>query len=220
MVDATLVLPEDRLLAFEGCLTFREYCELQEERDRLLRMRYAETRLEPSLQLKLNACEEPLNILAVVTDEDPDTVAVLPIVARMVDASPRLQLRVLSESRDLTPLVALLPGVDALNAVEEWVLPQFLIFDDEWELQAQWGPRPSQAEGNLSEWLSRYPEYETLADDETPAAQRRYAALTTALTYEMRVWYNSSLATACQQEFCDTLLAIVQSEESDEEQFV
>lgn len=220
MVDATLVLPDDRLLAFEGCLTFREYCELQEERDRLLWMRYAETRLEPSLQLKLNAYEEPLNILAVVTDEDPDTVAVLPIIARMVDASPRLQLRVLPESCDLTPLVALLPGVDALSTVEEWVLPQFLIFDEEWELQAQWGPRPSQAEGNLSEWLSRYPEYETLADDETPAAQRRYAALTTALTYEMRVWYNSSLATACQQEFCNMLLAIVQSEESDEEQFV
>ncbi|MCS6828237.1 MAG: thioredoxin family protein [Caldilinea sp.] len=220
MVDATPILPEDKLVAFEGCLTFREYCELQEERNRLLRMRYAETRLEPSLQLKLNTYEEPLNILAVVTDEDPDTIAVLPIIARMVDASPRMQLHVLSESRDLTPLVSLLPGVDALSVVEEWVLPQFLIFDDEWELQAQWGPRPMQAEGNLSEWLSRYPEYEMLADDETPAGQARYAALTTALTYEMRVWYNSSLATACQREFCDVLVALLQSEESDEAQFV
>ncbi|MBO9392455.1 thioredoxin family protein [Caldilinea sp.] len=220
MADATPVLPDDKLLAFEQCLTFQEYCELQEERNRLLTMRYAETRLTPAVQLALNAYEAPLNILAVVTDEDPDTIAVLPIIARMVDASPRMQLHILSESDDLMPLAALLPGVDVLNIVEEWVLPQFLVFDDEWELQAQWGPRPAQAEGNLNEWLSRYPEYEKLADDESPVAQRQYAALTTALTYEMRLWYNSSLATACQQEFCDVLLALLQSEENDEEQFV
>lgn len=219
MADTIPVLPDDKSLAFEQCLTFQEYCELQEERNRLLRMRYAETRLTPSVQLALNTYEAPLNVLAIVTDEDPDTIAVLPIIARMVDASPRMQLHILSESDDLTPLEALLPGVDAFSAVEEWVLPQFLVFDDEWELQAQWGPRPEQAEGNLSAWLSRYPEYEKLADDESPAGQCQYAALTTALTYEMRLWYNSSLATACQQEFCDLLLALLQSEESDEDQF-
>jgi hypothetical protein len=210
------LLQDDRLLAFGRCLAFADYCELQGDRSRLLETRYAETRLMPAAQYTVNACPEILRVLAVVTDEDPDTVAVLPVIARLIDASPRIQLGILSEAGDLTPLAALLPDTDALSALEEWVLPQFLIFDDEWELQAQWGPRPTMAERNLAAWLDRYPEYDMLADDESPAGQERFATLTVALTQEMRVWYNSSLAGACQQEFCDLLTALLLSDENGE----
>lgn len=216
MVSPFVLLQDDKLLAFGRCLAFTDYCELQGDRGRLLEMRYAETRLTPSAQFTLNTCTEILRVLAVVTDQDPDTIAVLPVIVRLIDASPRVRLRILSEDSDLTPLATLLPDTDALSAVEEWVLPQFLFFDDEWELQAQWGPRPVAAERNLTGWLNRYPEYDALADDESPAGQERYAALTSALTHEMRVWYNSSLAAACQQEFCDVLTALLPSDENGE----
>jgi hypothetical protein len=55
-----------------------------------------------------------------------------------------------------------------------------------------------------------------LADDESAAAQERYAALTTALIHEMRVWYNSSLAGACQREFYDVLAALLAPDETSE----
>lgn len=216
MVSPFVLLQDDKLLAFARCLTFAEYSEMQGDRGRLLDMRYAETRLTPSAQFSLNTFTEILRVLAVVTDEDPDTIAVLPVIARLIDASPRVQMGILSEESDLAPLAALLPDIDALSTVEEWVLPQFLIFDEEWELQAQWGPRPAAVERNLVEWLDRYPEYETLADDESPASQARFASLTSMLTQEMRVWYNSSLATACQQEFCDVLTALLPSDENGE----
>jgi hypothetical protein len=216
MVSTLAVLQNDKMLAFGRCLTFAEYSQSQDDRGQLLELRYAETRLTPAIQLAMNTYGEVLCVVALVTNEDPDTIAVLPVIARLIEASPRVQLCILSEESDLAPLTALLPDIDVLSAIEEWVLPQFLIFDDEWELQAQWGPRPAATERNLAEWLNRYPEYEMLADDETIAAQERYAALTTALTHEMRVWYNSALSIACQQEFCDLLTALLPSDENGE----
>jgi hypothetical protein len=216
MVGTLTVLQDDRLMAFERCLTFAEYCSAQGDRGQLLEMRYAESRLTPATQYAMTIYGEILNVVAIVTDEDPDTIAVLPVIARLIDASLRIQLRVLSEAGDLTPLETLLPDLDVMSAIEEWVLPQFLIFDDEWELQAQWGPRPAKVEGNLAAWLNRYPEYELLADDESTAAQQRYVELTTALSYEMRVWYNSSMAAACQHEFCELLATLLPSDENGE----
>jgi hypothetical protein len=216
MASPFALLHDDKQLAFGRCLAFAEYCELQGERGRLLEIRYGETRLTPAAQFTLNTCPEILRVLAVVTDEDPDTFAVLPVIARLIDVSPRVRLGILSEEGDLSPLTILLPATDALSAVEEWVLPQFLIFDEEWELQAQWGPRPTAGERNLAQWLDRYPEYDALADDESSSGQQRYAALTNALTQEMRLWYNSSLAAACQQEFCDVVTALLPPDENGE----
>ena len=216
MVDTAAVLQDDKTMTFDLCLTFAEYCLAQGDRGQLLEMRYAETRLTPAAQYTMTTYSEPLSIVAVVIDEDPDTVAVLPVIARLLDAALRIQLRVLSEASDLKPLTILLPETDVVSALDEWVLPQFFVFDDEWELQAQWGPRPAKVEGNLAAWLSRYPDYETLADDESVAAQERYAALTTALTHEMRVWYNSSAAAACQNEFCDLLTTLLPADENGE----
>ncbi len=216
MAEAVAVLQDDKTITFDRCLTFAEYCLAQGDRGQLLEMRYAETRLTPAAQYAMTTYTEPLNVVAVVIDEDPDTVAVLPVIARLIDACLRIELRILPETGDLTLLATLLPDLDVVSALEEWVLPQFFVFDDEWELQAQWGPRPAQVEGNLADWLSRYPDYEALADDESAAAQERYAALTYALTHEMRVWYNSSASVACQTEFCDLLTALLASDENGE----
>ncbi len=206
------ILADDKAIAYGRCLTFPEYCQLQEDRGRLLQMRYAETRLAPARQDAMVGYGEMLYVVALVTDEDPDTIAVLPVVVRLTDASQRIQMRILSDE-DLRLLTVLLPDLDMVAVLEEWDLPQLFVFDEEWELQAQWGPRPAQAERNLEEWMGRYPEYETLAEDETAEAQERYASLMTALTYEMRVWYNSSLADACQHEFCEILVGLLPQDE-------
>ncbi|HAJ35307.1 MAG TPA: hypothetical protein DCL15_06395 [Chloroflexi bacterium] len=213
--DGAILLAGDKALAVAHGMTFAEYCQVQADRGRLLRMRYDETRLLPALQAGMIDYPDALVIVALVTAEDPDTTAVLPVIARLLAASCRVQLRIFTDA-DVRPLTTLLPDIDLSVALEEWDLPQFLVFDDEWELQTQWGPRPEQAERNLLEWLSRYPEYETLADDESVIAQERFSALTTKLIHEMRVWYNSSLAAACQREFYDILAALLAPDEMSE----
>lgn len=202
----------DKFLAYNRALPFKEFTARAVRVGELLRIRYAETRLGPQHQIAFNRTGETLNILAVVTEEDPDTVAVAPIIARLLDASPRAQLRFLCDEEDLTPLALLAPEVDLTALMEEWDLPQFLVFDEEWDLQAQWGPRPAAAETQVEAWLAHHPEYEPLADDETPEGQDRYAALALDLIYEMRIWYNSGLTIACLNEWLDLLRGVAGDE--------
>lgn len=200
-------LYSDKLLAYSLAPLYEEFVARSPRLRPLLHSRYDETRLGPAVQLAANAFPEAINILAIIAEEDPDTVAVLPVVARLVDAGPRLQLRVLSDEGDLTPLSVLAPDLDLATLLDEWDLPQFLLFDEEWELQAQWGPRPSAAEPQVEAWLAAHPEYESLAEDETPQGQERYARLTEQLILEMRVWYNTALARSCLEEWQGLLAA-------------
>jgi hypothetical protein len=197
----------DKLLAYSRGLRFAEFVRRSGQSSRLLRTRYDETRLGPAVQWAAVSFPETMNILALVSEEDPDTLAVLPIVARLANAGPRLMLRVLSDDDDLTPLAILAPELDLTTLANEWDLPQFLCFDEDWYLQAQWGPRPAAAEGQVEAWLAGHPEYETLADDESPAGQEQYAALVEELLYEMRVWYNSGLTQSCLGEWLELLRA-------------
>ena len=45
------------------------------------------------------------------------------------------------------------------------------------ELSGSMGPHPQEAERYLEEWFEQHPEYEVLAEVETPAVQKTYAAL-------------------------------------------
>lgn len=207
----------DQMLAYSHAITFEQFIDEPSQYAELCRLRYTETRLTASCQALMARYSETLHILALVTEEDPDTLAVVPVIARVVNACSRLDLRILTEEGDLTPLQILAPELDVRRILDEWDLPQFLIFDEEWELQAQWGPRPGAAEEPLEAWLARHPEFEASADDESPSGQARYAALTSTLIYEMRVWYNSGLDVACQEEFCE-LLETLQADDDGAEQ--
>jgi hypothetical protein len=197
----------DKTLAYGRALQYGEFVQRSPRFARLLRTRYDETRLGPAVQMAAAAFPDTLNILALVSEEDPDTLTVLPVIARLVDAGPRLQLRIFCDEEDLSPLTTLAPELDIATLLDEWDLPQFLCFDEDWYQQAQWGPRPSRAEAQVETWLEAHPEYEELAEDETPEGHERYLALVDELIYEMRVWYNSGLATSCLDEWLDLLRA-------------
>jgi hypothetical protein len=206
-VAHTRAIHHDKGLAYGRALQYDEFVQRSSHFARLLRTRYDETRLGPAVQLATVTFPETLNILAVISEEDPDTLAVLPVIARLVDAGPRLQLRILCDEDDLSPLATLAPELDLGTLLDEWDLPQFLCFDEDWYQQAQWGPRPSRAEAQVETWLEAHPEYEALAEDETTVGHDRYLALVEELISEMRVWYNSGLATDCLDEWLVLLRA-------------
>lgn len=207
-------LAGDKTTAFGWAKTFADLCRLPEPYGNLFQTRLAETRLLASTQDLLATYRDSLAVVALVTPEDPDTIAVLPILARMVAASPRMNLRIVTDDGDLALLDLLLADVDVAQALEEWDLPQFFWFDEDWELQAQWGPRPAAAEPKLDAWLRAHPTFEALAEDESGEGQQRYAALTRSLIYEMRVWYNTSLTPAMQTELTELLAGLQMEEES------
>lgn len=203
----TRAIHHDKVLAFSRALRYSEFVQRSPRFARLLRTRYDESRLGPAVQLAAVAFPETLNILALISEEDPDTLAVLPIIARLADAGPRLQLRILCDEDDLSPLATLAPDLDLATLIDEWDLPQFLCFDEDWYQQAQWGPRPGSADVQVEKWLEANPEYEALAEDDTAEGRDRYLALVDKLLAEMRVWYNSGLTASCLDEWLELLRA-------------
>ena len=97
-------------------------------------------RIPPDDQGFYASYPDTLHMAAVVNIHLPDTPAVLPLWVRLATACPRADLRVLNDD-NLAPLQRLI-GDEAALDLETLELPALLIFDDEWQLQAHWGPRP------------------------------------------------------------------------------
>ncbi len=203
------VASDAKPLAFTSALTFAEFLTVSPIYRQLLRQRAAEVRLPAQDQDYFVHYPDMTYFIALVTPDDPDTMAVLPILAAIADASPRFELRIVCDESDLTLLDVLVDDLDLTNGVDELDLPLLIVLDEEWNYQARWGPRPASADAYVEAWMERHPEYERLADEESDEDQATFAALLEKLTYEMRVWYNTSLNDDCAHEI-RTLLARLQ----------
>lgn len=209
---ADKLLPiQQKVFTVTSGLTFREFIEQFSGDRHLLRSRVGEVRVPPAIQDTIVTYPDILNMVLLVSEEAPETMVILPIIVRLAQLSPRILLRILRETDDLSMLEA---AVEDLDLEEEIDLPLLLIFDEEWNWQAQWGPRPAAAEPYLDRWLETHSDYETLAEDETPAGQAAYVQRSNLLLHEMRVWYNSGLNQACIQEIYEVLGNLREDEES------
>lgn len=187
-------------LAFTAALAFEEFITISPVYGDLIRRRAAEVRLPADVQYYLASYPDTLYFIVLVSPDDPDTVAVLPILQTIADTSPRMEMRVLCDESELTRLDLLVDDLDLSGNLDDLDLPLLVVLDEEWAYQERWGPRPAAAEPYLDRWLEAHPEYEQLADEDGEEAQDAYAALLEKLAFEMRVWYNTSLNIACISE--------------------
>jgi hypothetical protein len=211
--EHTLVRPEKTLL-FSFAMTYGEFVAAS-QRQEFFEIRSREIRLLPEEQAFFNAYPDPANWLVVAAEDGPDSLVVLPVVAHIVKWAPRISLRVVREDEASSLLASLIDDPALLASWAEADLPLLLSFDDEWQFQEQWGPHPQLFEPLMEKWLAEHQEVEQLAEDESAAGQLAYARLLDALTYEMRLWYNSSLNQACGEEL-RALLTRWRSENGDE----
>ncbi len=193
-LTATTVIPMDRkALAISAGFSFAEYLVAYPESAPTLRNRRREVRLSPDDQLFLTTYPDWLHLMVVVETESPDTLILLPLLARMVEAGTRLDLRILTTDDDLAPLDGLLDEVDLLDEDADLDFPQLLVFDEEWECSAQWGPRPGVADTFLDKWVAQHADYAALMDldddDITPAQDLQLTELTQRLFHELRILY-------------------------------
>jgi hypothetical protein len=205
-----------RSLALAAAQSYEAFLESSPQLAPILRSRQSEIRIPWEEQDLLVNYPDHLHWVILLSEEAPETVVVVPILVRLATLSPRFALRILRDTDDLSGLNALVDDLDLLGSLSEVALPLLLIFDDEWQLQAQWGPHPQAIEPYLDEWFERHPEYEALAESNLPADQVRYASLLAQLTQEMRTWYNSGLNRACCAEVCALLTGLL--DEADEEE--
>ncbi len=193
----TLISVQEPVFAFTTGETFAEFCAAQPaELAGLLRRIFAGTRIDPDTQLYLTTYPIWLTCVVIVEDQAPDTALIVPILVRMAEACPRLGLRILSTTMDLTAINEL--ADDDLDLEEDDLdLPLLLFFDEEWNQQAQWGPRPLAAEKRLDAWLAAHPVYEKLLEDDSNDDALALERLVGQLTHQMRLWYNDDLTNAC-----------------------
>lgn len=192
----------EAIFAFTSGQTLRDYLARFSPDQRLaLARRYEAVRVPVDVQSTLATYPIWLYWVLLVSDDTPDTLMVLPIVQRLAELSPRIDLRILSDEADLSALNALLEDeTDLEEDLAEIDLPRLFIFDEEWNQQAQWGPRPEAAEDRLDEWLAAHPDYEQLLAEDDTEDPERLEQLIADLTAQMRLWYNDDLTNACISE--------------------
>jgi hypothetical protein len=180
-----------RSLSYTSSPVLSEYLEQTPDDGHLVHLRLSEVRLPPEAQAYFSAYTEVVNLIALVSDLLPDRVGVLPLWWRIAEQCPRADIRVLTElDRDR---LELLMGDEGLAELASLELPQLLILDDEWHLQAQWGPRSVAADALLERWVSVHPDYEVLAEAEDSQSLEELARLNRVLAIDMRIWHNSGL---------------------------
>lgn len=194
------VIPiQEPIFAFTSGETFQEFCHAQPlELGGLLRRVFAGTRIDPETQLYLATYPNWLTCVVIVEDQTPDTVMIVPILARIADACSRMDMRILTTTMDLTAINDLADDdLDLEEYLDDIDLPLVIFFDEEWNQQARWGPRPAAAEKRLEEWLAAHPVYARLLEDEESEDSPELEQLVDELTHRMRLWYKDDLTGAC-----------------------
>lgn len=190
----------NKSLAFTSIPTYQEYLHQLSSFANRLRQRANEVRLSAEEQSFFSTYPDFLHLVALVSEETPDSWIVPPIWERIAASSPRFTIRLLTEEDELSPLACLLDESDLETFLSEIELPQLFIFDEEWNLQGQWGPHPQSFDSFLDTWLADYPEYERLTESDDPTDIANYTILAEQLTGEMRMWYNEVLNQECASE--------------------
>lgn len=216
---AVIILPvQQKIFAFTSGLTAAEFLAATPALTKLVHQRCQEVRIPTPIQDYFVNYPDQLNFALLLSEEAPETPMILPLWMRIAQLSPRFALRIFRDTDNLTLLNQLLEEIDLQEELGEVELPLCLLFDEEWNQQSQWGPHAQAAEPYFDQWFEQHSDYETLADDEAPEAQQRYALLINDLIYQMRVWYNSELDRATVQEIRDLFAALREEEGNGEDE--
>ena len=128
---------------FESALTFRAYLETVERNEGLWRSVYERALVPAWVVEEAHAVGGRWRLLALSEDWCGDAVNILPVIARLVEALPDVELRVLS--RDENPDL-----MDAhLTDGRSRSIPVVIVYDDRYRELGWWGPRPRE----LQRWV-------------------------------------------------------------------
>jgi hypothetical protein len=213
--EFTILPIQQKIFAFTTGLTVTEFLALTSSLAKLVHQRCNELRIPTPIQDYFVNYPDQLNFALLVSEEAPETPIILPLWMRIAQLSSRFTLRIFRDTDNLNLLNQIIEEVDLNEEVGELELPICFLFDEEWNQQSQWGPHAQAAEPFLDQWFEQHSEYEALAEDETPEAQRKYLALINDLIYQMRVWYNSDLDRATMQELRDLFARLREDEEAE-----
>ena len=127
---------------FESALPFPDYLTTVRKNEGLWRGVYERVRLPGAVVAEARALPGTWHLLALSEDWCGDAVNILPVVARLAEALPKVDLRVLS--RDDNPDI-----MDAHLTGGSRSIPVVILYDDDFRERGWWGPRPAE----LQRWV-------------------------------------------------------------------
>lgn len=131
MLNSTM---KDRFNAAE---TFKKYMTRVKENAELWKAIYDHAKVDSDQVERALAIPGEWHLLVLAEEWCGDAVNILPVVARLVESIPTLDMRILS--RDENPDL-----MDEHRTDTSRSIPVIMILDDQYEEVAWWGPRPSE----------------------------------------------------------------------------
>ena len=133
----------DSLRRYRAALAFPEYLETVRKHEELWRGVYERVRLPADLVEEARAVPGRWRLLALSEDWCGDAANILPVVSRLAERLPRVDLRVLPRDENLDIMDAHLTNGTSRS------IPVVIVYDGDFRERAWWGPRPSE----LQEWV-------------------------------------------------------------------
>lgn len=166
-----------------------------------MQRRYASIQLTELEKSRLGRLKSPRRVLALTEEWCSDCLMNLPILARVCEANPVLEIRffVRKDWPDLRTY---------FNDRDIFSLPTVQIMDAEFSPLAVWVERPQAAHQRLAEWKSDHPEVERTrrrADLTSDQKRDMVKAFSDQLLVEMESWYDHGLQSETVREVTETL---------------
>jgi hypothetical protein len=170
----------------------------------ITRRRLSEVKLTPDDCAFFARFTVPLHALVMTEDWCGDSVMNLPILARIVEVAPGMDLRiwVRAQSPELN---------EYYQARGIAGIPVLTLLDADWIEIGTWVERPQPAHAPIGEWLAAHPEVAALreATDLSPEEKgARFRQVTAGLLAEMEAWYERGLQQATMDEIKTLLLPV------------
>ena len=128
---------------FESGLPFPEYIETVHKNRELWHAVYKRVKLPEGVVEEARALPGTWHLLALSEDWCGDAVNILPVISRLADALPRVDLRVLLRDENLDIMDAHLTNGTSRS------IPIIVAYDDDFRERGWWGPRPT----GLQKWV-------------------------------------------------------------------
>ena len=188
---------------WQAGLTLTDYVDQMERHQDATRRRLARLELPAQARSAFAALPAVRHALVITEAWCGDSMINVPILAGLVAAAPRVDLRIFPRSRS--------PELEAYYQARDIThIPVFSFLDADFRILATWVERPRLASERLAAWYAVRPEVVAIRNDASLDADTRRARLrplTSGLLDEMEGWYDHE---GVQQATIDELLALLQ----------
>lgn len=165
------------------------FIETMSQHQKAMRERYGRICLLPEECAQFTRLEKPIRIAVMTEEWCPDCLMNLPILARIAEAAPRMELRIFIR-RDWPDLRTYYTGLNIVS------IPVATLMDENYRVLSHWVERPQAAHERLNAWKAAHPEIEEIRRRFDLSSDQKRAMLkeiNDRLLVEMESWYDGGL---------------------------